>query len=101
MTGKKKIPKTTREKSFEVLVNTPEAQKKIKGFVDDKGKKMMFNRHGQMVIHDSGLAQDLKAQFGTKKDGKPADITVIPVEGTQGRTPRKAFSVPKMPWKDE
>ena len=100
----KKHPNINQKKSFEILASTPEAHKKIRGFYDEKHperKPMMMNKYGQMVVHDSGVAYEIRSRFGAKKYGGDGSMTVVPVEDTVGRKRRAAFSVPALPWKED
>lgn len=101
---KKRTPSVQPPKSYEILVSTPEAHAKVKGFYDDKHPErppMMLNKYGQAVIHDSGIAQEIQQRFGAKKYGGDGSVTVVPVHATVGREKRKQFSFPRIPWKKE
>ncbi|MHA2070122.1 MAG: hypothetical protein ACXABY_37625 [Candidatus Thorarchaeota archaeon] len=95
-----------RKKSYEIIKSS-ERSKDIKGLLVGAGRhrKMKFDKHGRMIVHDAGVAKEIDQKYGHKGGSK--DVVVVEVDdlrpehrGTKTGA-RKVWNI-RVPWrKDE
>jgi len=102
--AKKKHVSLNRATQHEILVTTPEAAARVKGFHDDKHPEktpMIMDGYGRMVVHDDGIAQEIDDRFGTKAKGGTGEVTVVTIDEKREEGHTYKFAMPEMPWKKD